>query len=638
MNPSELRIASGLALGQRYPITAQGKVIGRGQTAEIKLPDGQASENHAMVLSKDGRDFVYDLGSETGTFINGRRVDQSELKSGDVIAIGNTQIEYVQTAGARAAVPVAPSNALVPSAGTNPNASPAALQAQMLLSQMAMMQQAQMNAMAFNQGQGQGGNDAEPDAASMKDLILKLKPIWDFYRPYLRMMIVLTMIGAGVGLSSVRWMPPNQPASFEVNLIGSMANNPVKPFERGLIEFFRSAHISFRSPALIEKTLAALGEVDITPARIQGVQRSLAMEGVAKVNNNVTYRGDYRGPTPTWSLRFLAAHVRLFLDTEIDKTLKLIRVEADFLEKQLANNEKELRRTEREVLEFKKKNIDGLPEQARQYYDLLFELQKQQSTTEVAVSRIGSLKRLGRVRLNAENPLTESRISNTRPYQSAIFDVNSRLAAARASGKGEEHPEIVALKANLDELERLAKEAETSGSGTDVERRRNPTYNAIQDNLRGLDADEETARSELGRLRRDLERVRSVVDRLPELDAQYADLQRSYDTSRGLHSSIFAQLKATRLQYDLEKASAQSRYEIISPPALEVPNPLKVGLVRTTAGTVAFGVLALGLATLLRLRQLKAERMAMARAAVAQTPSTTTLSVRSEGSNLPYRW
>ena len=137
MNSSELRIASGLALGQRYPISAQGKVIGRGQTAEIRVPDVQAADNHAMVLAKDGRDFVYDLGTEGGTFVNGRRVDQSELLPGDVISIGGTQIEYLQLARAGASsggvvsMPPMGGGALVPSHSSPAN--PVAMQAQLLM-------------------------------------------------------------------------------------------------------------------------------------------------------------------------------------------------------------------------------------------------------------------------------------------------------------------------------------------------------------------------------------------------------------------------------------------------------------------------------------------------------------------------
>ncbi len=670
MSQSEIRIASGLGMGQRFPIATQGRVIGRAPTADVRVRDGEVSDHHAMVVSKDGRDFVYDLGSDTGTFLNESRVDQAELQPGDVIRVGQVHIEYMNPNAPRVSVvqpypdggsyapppgrggysqpppsrspspqPAAPhSPSTAPGAGALVPANPMAMHAQLLLSQMALMQQqAQMNAMNMQQLPLAASNQVVEEAAGPAgpSILDRLKQVYEFYKPYLAFVGVMAVLGLGVGVSSMWWMPPERRASFEVNLISTMADNPVKAFERGLVEFFRAAHISFKSPALIEKTLAALGEVDISPGRIGGIQGSLSLDGIAKLGSTITYQGRF-GPGPAeWPLTFLGAHVRLFLDTEIDKTLKQIRVEVDFLEKQLAENEKELRRTEREVLEFKTRNIDGLPDQAKQYYDLLFELQRQQVSAESEISRIKSLQRVDRVRLSAEAPMTEARVSSSRPYQSKIVEINSRLASERAQNKDDAHPDIMRLKNELEQYQRLDRDQQASSSATDVERRRNTTYTAIQDNLRTLDAAQETAYSEMGRLRREMERVKGVVEKLPELDAQYAGLQRSYETSRKLHNDIFSQLKATRLQYDLEKASAKARYDIISPPALDFISPAKVGGTRGAGGLAGGAVLALLIATGLRVRSLK--KAAAQATNVTRADTTTTALAEVSTNRWPYR-
>jgi hypothetical protein len=640
MSVSEIRILSGLGAGQRFPLSAQGRVVGRAPTADIRVRDEAVSDHHAMVVSKDGQDFVYDLGSDTGTFINDVRVEQAELQPGDVIRVGQVRLEYFNAHAPRpvqAHAQYSPSSSPVPqhpSAGalvpTNAN-NPMAMHAQLLLSQMALMQQQAQMGLGMPMA-GMSGVEEPPPGPSILD---HLKAIYEFYRPYLVFIALFGLLGFAAGASTLVLSPPGRSATFEVNLISVMADNPVRKFERGMVEFFRAAHVSFKSPALIEKTLASLGDYDITPGRIGAIQGGLSLEGVGKAGSTVTYRGTFGGGAGDWPLRFLGAHVRLFLDSEIEKTLKQIRVEVDFLEKQLAENEKELSRTEREVLEFKTRNMDGLPDQAARYYDLLFELERQKSSTESEYTKIKSLQRLDRVRLSSENPLTESRVSSARPYQSAIVDTNAKLATARASGKGDDHPEVMQLRSQLEELQRLARDTEASGGAADVVRQRNPTYNAIQDNLRGLDAAEETARSEMGRLRRELERVKGVVDRLPQLDAQYASLQRSYDTSRDLHKSIFAQLKATRLQYDLEKASARARYDIITPPALEFISLFKVGGIRGAAGLIAGAIFALLIATIIRFRQLK--RLPFARASDMAPRVSVAVASAPEPQRWPYR-
>lgn len=62
--------------------------IGRGGDADIQLDDATASTNHAIIDKEDGEFILKDLGSTNGTFLNKKKVTESELKSGDIIMIG----------------------------------------------------------------------------------------------------------------------------------------------------------------------------------------------------------------------------------------------------------------------------------------------------------------------------------------------------------------------------------------------------------------------------------------------------------------------------------------------------------------------------------------------------------------------
>ncbi|MFO0722604.1 MAG: FHA domain-containing protein [Myxococcota bacterium] len=584
-----LKLCSGRGAGQRYTIDARGKVIGRSSTADIPLEDGRASEHHAMVVIREGRCLIYDLGSDTGTYVNDRRVEEADLRHGDRIQVGSSQLElsaeapkpvagYLAGGSAQSALAVQPP----------PGANTQMVAAQMLMNQMAVMQQ-QQAAMMYPMPPA----DAEEEGASLTETIERVQKFVAFFRPFIKGFAFLFVLMFGLAMSSLVWMPPKSKAVFAVALTGTPQDNPLRPYQQQGLEFFRSALQSFSSPALIERTLCALGDPELSPDRIEVIQKNLKLEGVGKLGNTITYMGTYKEGVGEDSLRFLGAHVRLFLDSEIEKTLKVIGVQREFLQKQLAQTEKDLRRTERELLEFRKKNIDGLPDQAKQYYDLLFELQKKQSEADVELTRIQSLKRLDRVRLGTESPLIEGRVSTTRPYQAQIIDLQSKIAQARAQGKGEDHPDLIALRTNLAEIERLAKESERNGTSSDIERQRNPAYSSIQDGLRQLEAAEETARSEAGRIRSDLEHTRKVVERLPELETTYSELTRSYATSKELHAKIFGQLKSTQLQYDLERASASARYDLFQPPTLEPDSPVKVYGLRGAIGVVLgllFGV------------------------------------------------
>lgn len=67
-------------------------VIGRSSDTQLQLNDAHVSRRHAE-LSLDGQVWqVRDLGSRGGTFVNDKKVEQSPIRPGDRIKIGDTEI------------------------------------------------------------------------------------------------------------------------------------------------------------------------------------------------------------------------------------------------------------------------------------------------------------------------------------------------------------------------------------------------------------------------------------------------------------------------------------------------------------------------------------------------------------------
>ncbi len=71
-------------------------VIGRSRGCDLRLPSGDASRRHAEIVPVTGGYVMRDLGSTNGTFVNGERVDQRQLRPGDRIRIGSNSILFCQ--------------------------------------------------------------------------------------------------------------------------------------------------------------------------------------------------------------------------------------------------------------------------------------------------------------------------------------------------------------------------------------------------------------------------------------------------------------------------------------------------------------------------------------------------------------
>ncbi|MFI5936064.1 FhaA domain-containing protein [Actinoplanes sp. NPDC051494] len=80
--------------GRTYPLQMGSTVIGRGDQANLRLPDVGISRRHAR-LDYDGSQVVLtDLGSTNGTMVNGQRVSAVALNPGDMIQLGTTTLTF----------------------------------------------------------------------------------------------------------------------------------------------------------------------------------------------------------------------------------------------------------------------------------------------------------------------------------------------------------------------------------------------------------------------------------------------------------------------------------------------------------------------------------------------------------------
>jgi pSer/pThr/pTyr-binding forkhead associated (FHA) protein len=91
----QLVVVSGPDKGRTFPITgADILLVGRSKATQTVLTDPHVSRVHCQIEVEDGKVMLLDNESAAGTFVNGKRVTQHQLRSGDVIRIGETQLRY----------------------------------------------------------------------------------------------------------------------------------------------------------------------------------------------------------------------------------------------------------------------------------------------------------------------------------------------------------------------------------------------------------------------------------------------------------------------------------------------------------------------------------------------------------------
>lgn len=89
-----LRVISGAHSGKEYLLELPRIVVGRGRACDILLDDPSLATEHFVIRREDGQYFVSDLGSESGTVVNGQRITEKALlhsgariQAGDVVLV-----------------------------------------------------------------------------------------------------------------------------------------------------------------------------------------------------------------------------------------------------------------------------------------------------------------------------------------------------------------------------------------------------------------------------------------------------------------------------------------------------------------------------------------------------------------------
>lgn len=81
-------------VADRWELGEAELVVGRGDKAQARHADAEMSREHFKVAPSAQGHVLRDLQSRNGTFVNGERVTEIELKSNDQIRAGETYFVY----------------------------------------------------------------------------------------------------------------------------------------------------------------------------------------------------------------------------------------------------------------------------------------------------------------------------------------------------------------------------------------------------------------------------------------------------------------------------------------------------------------------------------------------------------------
>lgn len=87
----------GADTGRQHSITGDEVLIGRSSRCSVVLAEPSVSRQHARIERREDGFWVVDLDSGNGTYVNGQRVSEFRVFSGDEVTFGNGSFQFIET-------------------------------------------------------------------------------------------------------------------------------------------------------------------------------------------------------------------------------------------------------------------------------------------------------------------------------------------------------------------------------------------------------------------------------------------------------------------------------------------------------------------------------------------------------------
>jgi hypothetical protein len=554
--------------GRVYPLGRNTIFVGRGTEVDIYIADPSVSGRHARLLNGSHGVEVEDLGSTNGTFVNGQRVQRTRLRNGDRLMLGSVEFNFLMDRPVEATV------ALVPP-GQYRSSPPMTTGGGSLMRMPDPRYQMPPPRMLPPKAE-------EDEGASLLELMQRLVVAYRFLRRYFWLIGTLVLVGLGVGLISIFVLPPASAAVCELKLQPRLKSNPVET-ERApedSLQLFAGPERAFVNGELVRMTLLQLDGTEPDENRVTSMGGRLKFESLEEPH---LYRASYKESLVPGGrvapVQFLTAHLQNYVQSEINKALKVFTAEAEFLRNQMKTVEKDLSTIAVERTQFRQANADRLPEEAIQTHSSRFQLEARRADLQAQVRRLQGELDAERRALASEGPLAAGKFQSSQVYRTTLAQVNQKLSEAYARGLADGHPDVRQLLDEKSRIEGLIKD-EMHSETTAVDRQSSAGFQALQSRVETLQAQLNAARSDLGDTMKSLGQVRHVVGDLPRVEERVQELSHRQDATNRLHTQLFEKLKKAELQLNLERVSAESRYEMVKPPRLEKPGKLKTVALR----------------------------------------------------------
>lgn len=424
----------------------------------------------------------------------------------------------------------------------------------------------------------------------IQQLINYLRGMWRRRWPGLAIAWIVGIIGAAVLFK----MPDKYEASARVYVD---TQSVLKPLMSGLtVQPDIDQQIAILSRTLISRPnlekLIRMTDLDL------GIKSSREREGllddltktlqIRSVGRENLYTINYRDSNPDEAKRVVQALLSIFVESGIGDKRKGSDTARRFIEEQIKGYETKLEEAENKVKEFKLKHMGLMGADGQNYFSKMTALSSDLNAAQLELRAAEQSRDALKRELAGEEPifLPDNSTNPQGPIATPLPEIDTRIEALKRAldellpRYTDQHPDVIGTRRVIAELEEqkkreLAARAKPDKDGKPTVRpvNTNPVFQQLKVTLAESEANVAALRARVGELTSRFNALRAQAQLLPQIEAEFAQLNRDYDVQKRNYESLVARRESASLSGEMDAAAGVADFRIIDPPAVS-PKPV----------------------------------------------------------------
>jgi polysaccharide chain length determinant protein (PEP-CTERM system associated) len=335
---------------------------------------------------------------------------------------------------------------------------------------------------------------------------------------------------------------------------------------------------------------------------INELMQEISLGGTSR---NDIYTISYNNPDPMLAKNVVQSLLTIFIESSLGSKKQDSANAIKFIEEQIKQYEEKLRDTEHAIKDFKLQNSSFVTGGNADYNSKLLKIEEQLGQARLELAEAEEARNSIRREIAGEEPIFDSAPPQAREV-SANPELDDRIQSLKKTldlyrlQYTEEHPDVIATKRLIAQFEARKEEEEKLALPTTViGKNYSPVMQQLKIALSDAEARVAAMNARVEEYQNRAARLKTQANSVPEIEAQYAQLNRDYQINKDNYERLIASRDSARMSADLSTATEMIAFRIIDPPTVPTkptgPNrpallSAMLGVALAAGVAVAFGL------------------------------------------------